>query len=264
MKDSSKDITARLIEYNASEFFLKLGRLNMDEVCDIPEIKYIFTKKFESRIFMANFDKLNIIDKIFSRIEELNISAHWYVSPFSNPSNLKKLLNEYNFFYLKDWTAMAIDLAVVSGNFEQPRGLEIKEVTNQQELNVWTDILIESFDIQGFKSELYKKYFLNLGVGNNLNFNYYLGKLNGKPVASSILFKGNDTAGMYYVGILPEVRRGGLAKSMVKYLLNKAKSIGYKISVLHASETGYPLYKDIGFKKYYTTNIYKKSKLSTN
>jgi hypothetical protein len=45
MKVISKEITARLIEYNASEFFMNLGRLNMDELYDTPEIKYIFTKK---------------------------------------------------------------------------------------------------------------------------------------------------------------------------------------------------------------------------
>lgn len=33
-----------LIEYTTFKFFLNLGRLNGDEVCDTPEIKYIFTK----------------------------------------------------------------------------------------------------------------------------------------------------------------------------------------------------------------------------
>ena len=204
---------------------------------------------------MANFDSVHMIYKIVSRIEELNISAFWYVSPFSTPSNLKKLLNEYNFFYLKYWTGMAIDLAIVTENVEQPKDFEIKRVTSQQELDIWTNMLIKSFDIQGFKAELYKKYFLNLGVGNHLNFNYYLGMLKRKPVASSILFKGNDAAGIYYVGTLPEVRRRGVAKAMVKQLLNKAKTRGYKILVFHASETGYPIYKSIGFKKYYTTTF---------
>jgi predicted acetyltransferase len=96
-------------------------------------------------------------------------------------------------------------------------------------------------------------------MGNNLNFNYYLGYLGETPVASSILFKGNETAGIYYVGTLHEARNRGIAKAMTNNLLKNAKTEGYKISVLHASERGCPLYKNIGFKKYYNMNIYKKS-----
>lgn len=264
MKYRSKDTMARMIEYNACEFFMRLGRLNMDVLYDTSEIKYIFTKKFESRIFMANFDEAhscNIMNKIISKIEEMNISALWYVSPFSHPSNLKNLLNEYDFVYHKDWTAMAINLNSVNENFEAPKGMKIKKVSNIHELATWTDVLTKSFDIQGIKVEMYKKYFLNLGVGNNLNFHYYLGLLEETPVASSILFKGKETAGIYYVGTLPEARRGGVAKAMTNNLINEAKNEGYKILVLHASEIGYPLYKNIGFKEYYNTNIYKKSNL---
>jgi hypothetical protein len=92
MKYSSNDTIARMIESNTSEFFMELGRLSRDELYDSSEIKYIFSKNFESRIFMANFDgadSFNIMDKIISRTKELNISALWYVSTLSQPSNLK-------------------------------------------------------------------------------------------------------------------------------------------------------------------------------
>ena len=150
-------------------FSVDLGRLNIDELYDTSEIKYIFTKKFESRIFMANFDEAhscNIMDKIISKIEEMNISALWYVFSFFHPSNLKNLLNEYGFVYHKDWAAMAINLNSVNENFETPKGIEIKKVSNIHELATWTHILTKSFDIQGTKVEMYKKYFLNLGIGN--------------------------------------------------------------------------------------------------
>jgi GNAT superfamily N-acetyltransferase len=211
---------------------------------------------------MANFDdnnSVNIMDKIISKTEELDISALWYVSPFSQPSNLKNLLNEYGFHYIKDWTGMAIKLNSVNDNFEIPKGMVIRKVSDIHELASWTDVLTKSFDIQGTRSEMYKKYFLNLGMGNNLNFQYYLGLLEETPVASAILFKGKETAGIYYVGTPPEVRSRGIAKAMINSLLTDAKTEGYKISVLHASEKGYPLYKNIGFKKYYNINIYKKS-----
>jgi len=45
---------------------------------------------------------------------------------------------------------------------------------------------------------------------------------------------------------------------MVYYLLSTAKKKGCSISVLQASKRGYPVYKKIGFKKYYTTKIYRR------
>jgi len=108
--------------------------------------------------------------------------------------------------------------------------------------------------------ESYKNYFTNLGIENHLNFQFYLGIYNEKPVSSLILFEGSDAAGVYYVSTLPEARRKGIAADMTTKILYDAKNKGYEICVLHASEEGYPLYKKIGFKEYYTTKIFKMDK----
>jgi GNAT superfamily N-acetyltransferase len=257
---NSQDIS-RLIEYNTAEFFLNLGRLNKDEVLDTPEIKYIFTKNWQSRIFMANFSELDAsknILKIISRLKELNIHVLWFVTPMSRPKNLEKLLKDHGFTYQNNWKAMAIDLKTMPEQFNIPEGLEIKEVHSLEELKIWTDVLVKSFEFPIIES--YKKYFINAGI-ENLNFNYYLGFFNGKAVAISILFKGRRAAGIFYIGTLQESRGKGIAKAMVNYLLNEAKNEGYNFSVLQASALGYPLYKKIGFKEYYVTNIYRWKKL---
>lgn len=253
-----QETAASLIEYNTAKYFLDLGRLNNNEVIDTPEIKYVFTKNWYNRIFMANFNESsasNDIASIISRIKELNISASWYVTPKSRPANLQDLLKDYGFTYQDDWKSMAIDLKSTPESFDIPEGMEIKEVLNLDELKIWTDVLVESFEFPKIAVS-YKKYFINSGT-QNLNFQYYLGILNGKPVASAVLFKGEEAAGIFYIGTIPKRRREGIAKAMVYHLLNKAKNEGYNISILNASEMGYPLYKKIGFKKYYTTNIYR-------
>ena len=248
-----------LIEYNTAEFFINLGRLNGDEVCDTPKIKYIFTKNWFSRIFMANFDESDLstsIEQIFSRIKKLNISASWYITPKSHPANLQNLLKDHGFTHKEDWNAMAVNLENIHKNFNFPEGLKIKEVLNLDELKIWTDILVKSF---GFPEiiQSYKKYFINAGLESPIS-HYYLGFLNGNPVATGVLFDGEGAAGLFYIGTIPKARRKGIAKTMVYYLLNEAKNRGYHISILQASEMGYPVYKKIGFKKYYTTKIYRR------
>ena len=248
-----------LIEYTTAEFFLKLGCLNGDEVCDTPEIKYIFTKNWFSRIFMANFNESDLatsIEQIVSRIRKLNISASWYITPQSRPVNLQNLLKDYGFTHKDDWSAMAIDLKTTPESFDIPEGMEIKEVLNLDELKTWTDILVKSFEFSEI-IQSYKKYFINAGL-ESPNSHYYLGFLNGEPVATGVLFDGEGAAGLFYIGTVPKARRKSIAKTMVNYLLNEAKSKGYQISILQASEMGYPVYKKIGFKKYYTTKIYRR------
>ena len=249
--------TCHLIESTTAEFFLNLGSLNNDEILDKPEIKYIFAKNWQSRVFMANFNELDASEnilKIISRLKKLKIPVLWFISPMSKPRNLQDLLKEYNFTYQNKWKAMAIDLKNVPKEFNIPESMEIKKVNSLEELKTWTDVLVKSFEFPLLES--YKKYFIKAGL-ENLNFNYYLGYFNGNPVATSIIFKGKGTAGMFYIGTIQESRREGIASALVNYILNEAKNEGYNICVLQASEMGYPLYKKIGFKEYYTTNIYR-------
>jgi GNAT superfamily N-acetyltransferase len=257
MEDISRDNVADLIEYNTAKYFLNLGRLNNDEIRDTPEIKYIFTKNWQSRVFMANFNESSAsenIGQIVSRIKELNISALWFVNPMSRPKNLQNLLKGHSFTYQKDWKAMAIDLAKVPETVDIPENMEIKEVLDLDELKTWTDVLVKSFEFPEIVTS-YKKYFIKAGL-KDINSHYYLGILNGNPVASAVLFEGDGAAGLFYIGTIPQVRRKGIAKTMVHHSLSEAKNKGYAISVLQASEMGYPLYKKIGFKKYYTNKIY--------
>lgn len=255
---NSPEEMAALIEYNTAEFFLELGHLNNDEICDISKIKYIFSKNWQSRIFMANFRESNAtknINQIISRTKELNIPVLWFVTPMNHPQNLQNILKDSGFIYQNDWRGMAIDLETVPEKFNVPEDMGIKEVLNLKELKIWTDVLVESFQFPKLITS-YKKYFIKAGL-NNLNFCYYLGFFKEKPVATSIFFKGKEAAGIFYIGTVPHARGKGIAESMVRHILNEAKNHSYNICALQASELGYPLYKKIGFKKYFVTNIHK-------
>ncbi|MGZ7050233.1 MAG: GNAT family N-acetyltransferase [Methanobacterium sp.] len=249
---------ANLIERNTTDYYIYLGRLSKDEIHETSEIKYVFTKNWQNRIFMANFNESSAstdIEHLISKIRKLKISVLWFVTPMSRPKNLKDLLKDHGFTPLNYWKSMAIALEKIPERINIPEGLKIKEVFNLEELRIWTDILVKSFEFPKIAVS-YKKYFINLGA-QNPNFQYYLGFFNGKAVSSAVLYKGGGAAGLFYIGTVPEYRRKGISKAMTCYLLNEAKNEGYTISTLQASEMGYPLYKKIGFEKYYTTDIYR-------
>ena len=257
MDNSSPKTISNIIESNTANFFLTLGNLNKDIIIDNPEIKCIFTKNWQSRIFMANFNDSNAsenIEKIISMIKKLHISVLWYTTPANRPKKIQNLLMDHGFKYQSKWKSMAIDLKKVPKEFNIQNGITIKEVLNLNQLKIWTNILVKSFEFPLFAVS-YKKYFCKLGVENR-NFHYYLGFLNENPVTSAIIFKGEEAAGLFYIGTVPEARRKGIAQAMTCYILTKAKNEGYNICTVQASEMGYPIYKKIGFKQYNETKIY--------
>lgn len=254
------DKMSRLIEQNMVEYYLSLGRFNNSEVCDTPVIKYIFTNCGHNRIFMADFqseDASSEINRILSRLNELKIPAVWYMTPMSRPAGLEALLVEHGFTHLRDGTLMAMDITAFRDDRNIPEGLKIGKVVTVEDMNAWGDVLAESFEIEDREAEKYKKYFTGLGVGNGSKLHFFLGKLNGKPVASGCMFKGKEVAGIYWIGTLKEARGQGIGMAMVLHILNEAKNSGYGLCTLIASKMGYPLYKKIGFDGYHTTKVYR-------
>ena len=83
----------------------------------------------------------------------------------------------------------------------------------------------------------------------NAPWQMYLGYLDRKPVASSILFLGAGVAGVYGVGTIPEARNQGIGAAMTMKPLRGAREQGYHFAVLFSSRMGYPVYKRLGFRE---------------
>jgi predicted acetyltransferase len=84
----------------------------------------------------------------------------------------------------------------------------------------------------------------------------YLGYFDDTPVATSFLHMGGSSAGLWWVVTLEKVRRSGIGTWMTVNSLREAHEKGYNLGVLYATELGYPIYKKLGFKDYYTLQNY--------
>jgi ribosomal protein S18 acetylase RimI-like enzyme len=84
----------------------------------------------------------------------------------------------------------------------------------------------------------------------------FVSLLDGKPVAcsSAALFAG--VAGVYNVGVLPEVRRAKLGSAVTLAALLDGKRRGYRAGILHSSEMGLRVYERLGFRTYCTLRQY--------
>jgi GNAT superfamily N-acetyltransferase len=88
------------------------------------------------------------------------------------------------------------------------------------------------------------------GLGDDAPWRYYLGRLDGKPVATSQLFVAAGVAGVHYVVTVPEGRRLGIGTAMTMHVLREARALGYRVAVLSASPEGIGIYRRLGFREY--------------
>ncbi|HWR24964.1 MAG TPA: GNAT family N-acetyltransferase [Methanosarcina sp.] len=246
------------IEDNTVEFFLNLGRVNGSEVCDNPAVKYVFTGSGFNRIMRARFSTSiadRIVRRIVARLDTRGIDALWYITPAST-SGLPTILEQHGFFHRSDWMSMALNLSTFSGKSEFPSRLEIREANDNKDLDTWAKVAITSYNLDDELRRASGRHLITPSNTDNFRCHYFFGLLDNKPVATAALFEGEDAAGIYWVGTLPEARKRGIANAMTQHALLKAKTCGYKIAILNASEQGHSIYQQIGFTDYYTTNIY--------
>jgi ribosomal protein S18 acetylase RimI-like enzyme len=127
-----------------------------------------------------------------------------------------------------------------------PDGLRIGIVEDLSELQIWVRTFLTGYEIPLLWE--YDFYHLMAGIGHQLPVRCYIGYLNGKPVATSLMFLAARVAGIYNVATLPEARRRGLGTALTLAPLYEARDMGYRVATLQSSEHGVNLYRQLGFQ----------------
>ncbi len=170
----------------------------------------------------------------------------WVLGPSSTPVTLGNFLLSQGLASEPKTPGMAIDLRDVNSE-PLPPDFEIEQVEDAKSLGSCSDISAEVFevpkDIRGGWESLIRSY------GASPTRRWFLGFLDGKPVAMSLLVLHEEVAGIYNIATLTGARRKGIGSAMTREPLIRAKEAGYDVAVLEASELGFPIYKRLGFKE---------------
>ena len=188
------------------------------------------------------------IKATIARCGARNVPMAWFTGPVMRPANLPAYLEAHGFTG-GDGSCMALDLLAMSEDLPAPRGLMIEHVSDGETLKQWCHAMIAGFGIPEFVEGASLDCFTSVGFGGRLPLRLYLGRLKGGPVATSMLLLGAGVAGIYCVATIPEARRQGIGTAMTLAPLREARALGYRVGILDASDMGFGVYHNIGFRE---------------
>jgi len=235
--------------------------IDEEKVCVISEINHMFTNSM-FRIRFQNDNIENEINNIVDVFKQRKSPTIWYISPSTKPSNIGLSLEKCGLRKEFELSGMSIDLQNDLKHIQNPKDVEIIEVLTETEFDAWIDVQVAVFAFP--RLGLHTKFFPLWKKGLETNcWRLYLGKLNDKPVAGSCaqfctneFSNASQVIGIFMVAVLSEARNKGMGKGITHIALLEGKKRGYKYAVLYATDLGYPVYLQLGFKDWFKFPCY--------
>lgn len=179
----------------------------------------------------------------------------WWVGPNSRPATLGQTLQKHGFTHNRDMIGMAMDLHALAA-IPAPEGWTMERVTDKAGLALWYQVVLQSFPMP--HSTAYLNALAAISLRPEAEWVHYIGRLQGEVVASSSLFLGAGVAGLYNLGVTPELRCQGLGALLTVQTYHLARDAGYRVATL---QTTYPnalrMYHRMGFEVYCKIGIYR-------
>jgi ribosomal protein S18 acetylase RimI-like enzyme len=256
LKDLSESSLMTAIESNLFAFFLaSFKEWSKAEIHDTPELMWsiteipfpLFNGVLRARLSPDTTD--DAINAAITRCKSKNVPMLWWTGPSTQPSDLGSRLSARG-FQAAELPGMAADLNTLPENVELPEKLAIQRVASDEALETWCRVLCTAFEFSDFVADAFFDFSRSLGFDPHFPYRNYLGYLEDEPVSTSSLFLGAGVAGIYNVTTLKEARRKGIGTAMTAVPLVEARSSGYRVGILHSSESGFKVYRNLGFIEY--------------
>ncbi len=252
----------RAIESNGEEFLLALGRAAGAEERDDGKVRWVIGDipiDYHNCVVRAELSPEEADGVILGSLEQFGANGapgSWHVGPSMRPPDLGERLVAHGFGYGGDDIGMAVDLSTVREDLRVPENFIAERVRDERDLAAWTRTLAEAFGEGPVEAQWVGEMYRRIGLGDDVPWRHYLGRLGGEPVATSTLFLGAGVAGIYFVSTAQGARRRGTGAAITLAALHDAREMGCRVGVLGASEMGYPVYRRLGFREYCRIGLY--------
>lgn len=261
LTDAAESALVDAIEQNCIDFFMEYGRGPGCEVHEDPGITWFATGLRDplfNGVMTAHLAPTELdarIDAMIAEFRRRDLPLEWTVGTSTRPRDLGARLEAKGLRNRLVVPGMAMDLQKLPDE-PLPRGLTVHRATTPADLETCTRVFAANFQIaEGLVPRLVE---IEQGLppDHRENTVAYIGRLEGKPVASSGLFTSAGVAGLYFVTVLESARGRGIGRAMTIQALREADERGYRFGVLQATSMGLPVYERLGFRAYSKFEIY--------
>jgi hypothetical protein len=178
------------------------------------------------------------IEGIVPQMRAHTLSQTWLIGPSTRPATLGTHLAAQGLTRTNQWVGMALALQDLQPTAPAPSAVLIEVVQTSEALASWAQVITRRWP-EALRP-LFYQLFASLELGPEGPWRFYLGRLHGVPVATSMLFVSAAVAGIYWVHSSPEVRRQGIGTAMTLAPLQEARAQGLTTGVLQATPLGQP------------------------
>lgn len=211
----SEDSLIRAIESNGEEFLLALGRAAGAEERDDGRVRWVIGNcpiDYHNCVVRAELspeEADGVILESLERFRAHGVPGSWHVGPSMRPPDLGERLLAQGFDYGGDDIGMAVDLSALREDLAAPGDLTVERVRDERDLAAWTRTLAAGFGEGPVEAEWVGEIYRRVGLGDEVPWRHYLGRLGGEAVATSTLFLDAGVAGIYFVCTAERARRRG-------------------------------------------------------
>jgi len=258
--DVSRTAIIAAMDANLSGHFLTYGQLPDGATHDDGTLVWFTSgvrEKWFNGIVHARLDLVNTekaIDGVLAEFGRRDLPMVWHIGPISRPTMLGAALAAHGFIHDVDEPGMALDLATMADRDPTPCNLTIEDVLDNVALRAWTAVWMNG--VPEPTRDRCRAVYDALGVDRAYSWRYYLGRLDGTPVATVKLFYNAGVVSVQHVATLPHARHQGIATAMTVHALREARDQGYRVAVLTSTPAGFNCYRRIGFRAYCTFSSY--------
>lgn len=249
-----------LIEDNLFQYLKYFCQGNGGYIHDGFEDKWVYSgnKNFNT-VFYSKYSE-NVADSkvaaVLDKFIKWNVPLTWFITSSCEPANLHEFLIESGFKIGDALSGMLLDLDDLPKALTSRYQLQIYEVSDQETLFVWANVLASGFGAIGANADAFKSTFTSLGVARHLPWRHYIAILDGIPVSTCTLFNSGAIIGIYWVATLTEFRKKGIASYLLWHILSHARDNGHKYIALQATQLGKGVYESLGFEVICETSTY--------
>lgn len=260
LRDTSPPAMIRALERNVYAYACLFGVLPETQIIETPNLLRLSTptidNPFFNAIMYAHLTEATAdieIEKLVQVYHDQRSAMMWWVEHNPQPADLGQRL-ERRGFRLEQNAGMAVELAALNTDNPTPPNFRVERVTDDRMLEQAVQV---SGTTEGFPDVINRTFYETYTRhGYHDHLRHYVGYLDDKPVACSTLLLAAGVAGLYGVCTLPEARRRGIGGAVTLRPYLDARSLGYVIGTLDASEMGRPVYERLGMRVYCKKKMY--------